>query len=66
MNLFNRETTEEESITEGCEACDNTGLEQGVPLIQAKECPVCHGSPFGVHETELPQVEVVPTEDGKE
>lgn len=56
--------------TVGCPNCQNTGLEPGVPLSEAKECPVCHGSPFGepgeepvpVTEEE-PQVE---TEGGKE
>lgn len=31
----------------GCDNCGNTGLEPGVALSVAKECPVCHGSPFG-------------------
>lgn len=34
-------------VPAGCETCDNTGLEVGVPLDEAKVCPTCNGSPFG-------------------
>lgn len=51
------ETTEERDqriadsdLSEGCAYCNNTGLEPGVALTEAKACPECGGSPFGVTE----------------
>lgn len=44
---------EDKPINEvGCAHCNNVGLEPNVPLQEAKECPVCNGSPFGVQGEE--------------
>jgi hypothetical protein len=45
MSKFNKDLPEEVKVP-GCETCNNTGLEQGVALSEAKACPVCKGSPF--------------------
>lgn len=46
-NVAETEELEEVDRTDGCEACHNTGLENGNVIQDAKTCPVCNGSPFG-------------------
>lgn len=37
-------------VADGCENCNNTGLEPNVARDSAKVCPVCKGSPFAERE----------------
>lgn len=51
-----REKVQKEAV-EGCEACNNTGLEPGHPTTESKLCEVCNGSPFEPREKVSDEVE---------
>lgn len=44
------EQTKYEPWPKGCEACNNTGLKDGIVSDESPLCPVCNGSPYGEPE----------------